>query len=389
MASRARAPIAACAWLLLSVGGACSDVQPSPSLDRLLPTPAASSTARPTASWRPISAAPISTRVEHTAVWTGNEMLIWGGQSFPIDRPDEAAGAAYDPETDAWRVLPDAPLPRRWAHMSVFTGSEMLIWGGMDDSDVRLRDGAAYDPETDEWRRLAPSPLRGGVGYVGAWTGTEWILVEANAPADPKPPSGLGAAYDPASNTWRRLPKAPLEPGWAASAVWTGDLLIVIRFVDDQPTGGAVYDPETNRWSAIPPNPFVGLEGFPFAIWTGDGVLITRGPIENAEGRQAGAAAWIFDPRSDDWRTAAPPPDQLPYGPPVSIGDRVVYYAPGGGQSFSYAWGDDLWSPLLVVDDRQREFWSTIWTGEEILVWGGSNPGGPMTADGRALRLRP
>src|SRR2546427_506379 len=59
----------------------------------------------------------------HVALWTGNEMLIWGGiQNSP---------ARYDPLTDTWSRLStkNAP-PGGWSPRAVWTGSEMIVWGG-------------------------------------------------------------------------------------------------------------------------------------------------------------------------------------------------------------------------------------------------------------------
>lgn len=370
---------------ILFVGGCSSG---TPTASQPSPTPLASPTAAgtPVGTWRPIAAAPISARVEHTAVWTGREMLIWGGGTFPVDAPDEEMGAAYDPKADRWRILPQAPIERREAHVATFTGGEMLIWGGMS-TNALLSDGAAYNPGTDSWRWLAPSPLRGGVGFVGAWTGDEWLLVEANKPGEPQAPSGMGAAYNPTTDTWREIADAPLRPGFGATATWTGSTLVLIRFSSHEPSGGAQYDPQADTWMPIPGNPGLGLQGYPFATSTDDGLLVTRDTIQTSEGVQAGPAAWIYEPSQMVWQSVAVPPAQLPYGPPVFGGGLVMYYAPGGEQSWAYSPEDDQWIRMPIVEDRLREFWTTVWTGQDLLVWGGSNPGGPTTTDGRALDL--
>ena len=57
--------------------------------------------------WREIAASPILDRDVHTAVWSGEEMVVWGGQ-----REGGLAalgdGAAYNPARDTWRELPPA-----------------------------------------------------------------------------------------------------------------------------------------------------------------------------------------------------------------------------------------------------------------------------------------
>ena len=37
-----------------------------------------------------------SARFRHTAVWTGTEMIVWGGQLINT-------GGRYDPATDSWK----------------------------------------------------------------------------------------------------------------------------------------------------------------------------------------------------------------------------------------------------------------------------------------------
>jgi hypothetical protein len=53
------------------------------------------------------------------------------------------------------------------------------VWGGVDGPTV-LADGAAYDPATDSWRPLAPAP-EGRYGSLTAWTGRDWLLADGDA----------------------------------------------------------------------------------------------------------------------------------------------------------------------------------------------------------------
>src|SRR5438270_206219 len=67
-------------------------------------SPAANGWKAPTATVAP------APRNSHTAVWTGTEMIIWGGGNggFPSD------GGRYSPVTDIWTALStaSAPAPR-------------------------------------------------------------------------------------------------------------------------------------------------------------------------------------------------------------------------------------------------------------------------------------
>ena len=98
-------------------------------------------------SWRRLAAGPLSPRVRHSGVWTGDELVIWGGG--PFGRRPLADGAA-DPAADRWRWLPPAPLAGRSGHAAVWTGTELLVWGGATGEDCvdgcPRADGLAYRP---------------------------------------------------------------------------------------------------------------------------------------------------------------------------------------------------------------------------------------------------
>jgi N-acetylneuraminic acid mutarotase len=83
--------------------------------------------------WTPITTigAPIS-RENHTAIWTGSKMIIWGGYGWGTsDWIGLNTGGIYDPQTDTWFDISITNAPSgRILHTTVWTGSEMIIWGG-------------------------------------------------------------------------------------------------------------------------------------------------------------------------------------------------------------------------------------------------------------------
>ena len=62
----------------------------------------------------------------HTAVWTGNEMIVWGGTS---QSGVTNTGGRYNPSTDNWTAtsITNAPTAR-YAHTAVWSGSAMIVW---------------------------------------------------------------------------------------------------------------------------------------------------------------------------------------------------------------------------------------------------------------------
>jgi hypothetical protein len=66
-------------------------------------------------------------------VWTGTEMIVWGGITFDGGLNGDALGdgARYDPSTDTWRTMSTIGSPTaRFRAGAVWTGIELLIWGG-------------------------------------------------------------------------------------------------------------------------------------------------------------------------------------------------------------------------------------------------------------------
>ncbi|WP_017590761.1 Kelch repeat-containing protein [Nocardiopsis ganjiahuensis] len=111
-----------------------------------------------------LTPAPFGTRVDHSFVWTGAELFVWGGSSEGQQRLHDD-GAAYAPETDSWRVVAEADLEARARHTTVLLEDQrVLVWGGAtgthsgDEDGLMARDGAIYDPGLDSWEPVADAP---------------------------------------------------------------------------------------------------------------------------------------------------------------------------------------------------------------------------------------
>ena len=128
-----------------------------------------------TNSWVATSTAnaPIG-RDSHTAVWTGGEMIVWGG-SQDDRNTDMNTGGRYNSSTDTWTATSVINVPHpRTDHTAVWTGSEMIVWGGEGNGQNALNTGGRYDPDTDSWiaTRNANAPTR-REGHTAVWTGNE------------------------------------------------------------------------------------------------------------------------------------------------------------------------------------------------------------------------
>lgn len=271
-----------------------------------------------TGTWRSLPAAPLSPRSRATALWTGKEVLLWGGDSPNLQAVSD--GAAFDPVARTWRVMAASPLTSRTFRVT-WTGKEMLAWGTVDGTDDRV-DGVAYDPATNSWRPMAPSPLSARILPASDWTGTE-ILLWGGQSGDTY--LADGAAYNPATDLWRPLAKSPLS-GRATNGMWTGKELLVwggegltAAFAD-----GAAYDPVADHWRAMRPSPLAARRGFAEEL--------------------AGAKLIV-------WGGAAPTG-------PSFYGNGAIYDSAG-----------DKWKGM--APSGARFIPNVHWTGNELLVWGG------------------
>src|SRR5205807_5826969 len=89
-----------------------------------------------------------SARDNHTAVWTGSEMIVSGGSSNT--GPNYSyfnTGGRYNTSTGTWTATSTANAPSaRIFHTAVWTGSEMIVWGGNDVVVGRANTGGRYNP---------------------------------------------------------------------------------------------------------------------------------------------------------------------------------------------------------------------------------------------------
>ena len=63
-------------------------------------------------------------------MWTGSEMIVWGGYNGSGYLND---GGRYNPAANSWTAVTTTGAPAARAyHTAVWTGSEMIVWGGYE-----------------------------------------------------------------------------------------------------------------------------------------------------------------------------------------------------------------------------------------------------------------
>lgn len=342
--------------------------------------------------WRALPPAPLRARAGASGVWTGTELVVWGG-SGAADAPDPAAGdsdapelatttqsfadgAAYNPSTDRWRPLAPAPLSPRREAPAVWTGSEVVVWGGSGVGEAHHEpDGARYDPETDRWTPIAGGPLAPGTNSLVRMVALDgqvliWSSTYTRAQA---------AVYDPATDSWQDIPTPALRPGVvpAAAAVAGGVMLWgESRHGDDRPAA-VRYTTSTARWITVaqppqPPEPdqaLVPAEGTAVAWQRGGGV--------------------VFDGVTNRWLPLPEGPDLATGTVQAWAGDRLLVWSPdGSSQQRGATWKpDNPWRPLPRPPADLDAAGTAVWTGwldkgRQVLVWGGLDHGSPRVGAG-------
>jgi len=351
----------------------------------------------PTAdAWRAttVSDAP-QARNKHTAVWSGAEMVVWGGQG---DAGFLASGGRYDPSADSWEPtsLVDAPEARR-RHSTVWSGDEMIVWGGCVDSECSQHrgNGGRYDPVADVWTAVSEvGDPQGRSQHTAVWTGSEMILWGGCSGGECQISRQDGGRYDPSTDSW--MPTA--HPGMPAArlnhtGVWTGSEMIV--WGGNGPLGltltGGRYDPATDSWSPTAIDGVAGARDLHSAVWTGSEMVVWGGRLAGIGTTATGAR---YDPLLDVWAgiDSTGAAEARAAHTVVWDGTRMIVW---GGCRFSdcqsvldtgglYDPAGDSWSPMASTGAPAARFLHTaVLTGGDMVVWGGSDLGGPFATGGR------
>ncbi len=317
-------------------------------------------------SWVPPSGVSPEARSGHRAVWTGTEMLIWGG-SYGFDYLD---GYRYDPVLDTWAPLSATGAPSgRSDHAAVWTGDVMIVWGGFDGLQ-KLNTGGRYDPALDNWQSTslvnAPDARR---LVTGVWADERNEMIVWGGLSY----SNTGGLYDPDTDTWTTITTtgAPAGRGFHAT-VWTGDKLFVWggRDLFGIHGDGALYDPEADSWTAVSgldapsARSWSGFSG----VWTGSEVILWAGGWLDDGGR--------YDPATDSWTPTST--DNAPYPrssfSAVWSGTEMIIWGDQGNTGGRYDPLTDSWTATSLVNaPSSRLAHSAVWTGTQMIVWGGTD----------------
>lgn len=314
-----------------------------------------------TDQWLPHGSIP-DARYDHTAIWTGNEMIAWGG--YFNGRLN--TGIRYNPTTDSWQTTSTSGAPSaRDNHTAVWTGSEMIVWGGY----YNLNTGGRYDPSTDNWLATPTSgaPI-GREHHTAIWTGTEMIIWGGAYSSNYY---NSGGKYNPYTNSWQATTTngAPLARD-EHTAIWTGsDMIVWGGDIGSYTNSGGRYDPSSDSWQLTDTSGAPSGRGRHTAIWSGSEMIIWGGFVSPDTGGR-------YDPSTNSWQltTTIGAPSQTFEHTAVWTGNEMIVWGGNferndGGR---YNPSTDSWQATTTSGvPRGRSRHTATWTGNEMIIWGG------------------
>lgn len=334
------------------------------------------------AGWTELQAPP-EVRTGAAQAWTGSELLMWGGYTGFDETNVEASGLVFDGAELAWRPTAPVQLEPRTLMASAWTGSELLVWGGWSGThryafaDGFFDDGGAYDPASDSWRMLPPAPIDARAP-LSVWTGQEMLVWGTALRVEDRPRDG--AAYDPATDSWRTIAEAPIELT-DATAVWTGTEMIVFGAalhggnVPETPTAiGAAYDPVSDTWRQLPDSDIDPNANT--ASWLEDRLIAW----DYSEHTSA------YSPDTDAWASLGGPPVDACEDVPRSVTAEGFVFGRLCGELVVMLPGEDRWHN---VTRRDLQFWTAAFAPAEDLVFVLGYEGVDSDAATRMFAFRP
>jgi N-acetylneuraminic acid mutarotase len=324
-------------------------------------------------------------RTGHTAVWSGDEMIVWGGYFWDGIDHDFNTGGRYDPITDSWTPTGPANAPMaRYRHIGIWTGAEMIVWGGRTRNFPFLNTGGKYDTITDNWTPTTTSNAPSArVYHTAVWTGSDMIVW--GGLDDSFTYSNTGARYNPGTDGWIATSTANAPAGrWFHTAVWTGNRMVVWGGSYDDGSNtlylntGGMYNPSTDAWvPTSTTNVPIGRDEH-IAVWTGDETIVWGGYFYDGNDHYLNTGG-RFDPDTNTWATTsttnAPSARSVPKA--VWTGSEMITWGGYGDVGYMNTGGrfspnTNNWTSTATVNaPSPRAGHGVVWTGTEMIVWGG------------------
>jgi N-acetylneuraminic acid mutarotase len=296
-----------------------------------------------------------------------------------------AAVASAAATNSSWAHGTPLPEPRTEV-AAVAVSGEIVVAGGFTFDGLNSVRADAYDPARDSWRRLPDLPISLDHAAAAARRGSAYVI--GGYLADRSPSTFV---FRLESEGWRALPPLPEGRAAAAAAATADGRLYVVGGV--APDGLArrmlVLDLRTLRWSSAPgPTPRQHLAA-----------TAAAGRIYAIAGRTAGLdtntrLVEVFDPRTRRWTRLTPVPVARGGTGAAVLGRRIVSVggeAPTGTvpSVFAYDLRSRAWSRLPDLPTPRHGLGVVALRGRVWAVAGGPQPGLTVSGAVESLAIPP
>jgi hypothetical protein len=224
-------------------GGQTPSTQASPMLQEFDPQ---------TGRWRDL--APMPKGASHPGIAALNgKIYVAGGFTVTVHKSPLDQFVEYDIATDKWRSLAPLSSPRGSISLVALTGKIHAI-GGRGANGITVGIHEVYDPATGKWTMAAALPVaRDHLAAVVANDGLHVFAGRTDATVDNV---GLHDIYDAATDRWRALAPMPTPRSSGAAALYHGLILYYGGECKDAKARIAydefdAYDPKTNSWKEL------------------------------------------------------------------------------------------------------------------------------------------
>jgi N-acetylneuraminic acid mutarotase len=205
-----------------------------------------------TATWKDVAPMPKGASHVGLTVLDAKIYVAGGFTGRPHNDPINQF-AMYDPAANKWQTL--APLPMALGSVSLAAAQGKIhVLGGRLAGEVTVDMHAVYDPNSAKWSTAAPLPSPRD--HLGVVVVNERIHVIGGRSNERPSDTGVHEMYDPSTNKWSRLAGLTVPRSGGAVAYYNGLILYYggeclnfpNRIACDQ---FEAYDPKTDRWSPL------------------------------------------------------------------------------------------------------------------------------------------
>jgi N-acetylneuraminic acid mutarotase len=295
----------------------------------------------------------------------------------------------------SWQSRASSPQRREEAIGFVFDNRIFTIGGYINDRFQATRRVDRYDPSSNTWRRLrdAPTKITHAATAIDTQRDEVWML--GGYIGDFPNPRGTTDSwiYSPRTDSWRAAPSLPIGLGSAGAAV-LGRTLYVFGggLADRSGSSSAMWslglDNPKDGWTSRADMP-VAINHFGYAV-VGERIYVVGGQFGLEDDAVYQPSTFIYDPQTDLWSSGLPMPRAISHFTFSTVVYRDRYILTFGGEApkhgqargdcFAYDTLSDRWARLTSLPEGRRTPVAGI-VNDRVFVTGGWLRSRGMTAN--------